>query len=50
MLITFYKFLILLKQCFLDEDSFHDAGWDSYCAGYCFIKMAHTFAVKRRGT
>ncbi|XP_033230635.1 pre-piRNA 3'-exonuclease trimmer-like [Belonocnema kinseyi] len=34
----------------LEVDSFHDAGWDSYCAGYCFIKMAHTFAVKKRGT
>jgi hypothetical protein len=23
---------------------FHEAGWDSFCAGYCFIRMAHLFA------
>ncbi|XP_069669243.1 pre-piRNA 3'-exonuclease trimmer-like isoform X3 [Periplaneta americana] len=23
---------------------FHEAGWDSYCTGYCFIRMAHIFA------
>lgn len=32
-----------------NEDKFHDAGWDSYCAGYCFIKLAHTFASKKSG-
>ncbi|XP_051156034.1 pre-piRNA 3'-exonuclease trimmer-like [Leptopilina boulardi] len=32
-----------------DEDKFHDAGWDSYCAGYCFIRLAHIFAAKKRG-
>ncbi|PSN35310.1 Pre-piRNA 3'-exonuclease trimmer [Blattella germanica] len=25
-------------------EQFHEAGWDSYCTGYCFIKMAHIFA------
>lgn len=24
--------------------NFHDAGLDSYCTGYCFIRMAHYFA------
>jgi hypothetical protein len=23
---------------------FHEAGWDSFCTGYCFIRMAHIFA------
>jgi hypothetical protein len=23
---------------------FHDAGWDSFCTGYCFIRMAHVYA------
>ncbi|XP_017783607.1 PREDICTED: poly(A)-specific ribonuclease PARN-like domain-containing protein 1 [Nicrophorus vespilloides] len=25
-------------------DHFHDAGWDSYCTGYIFIRMAHILA------
>lgn len=32
---------------------FHDAGWDSYCTGYIFIRMAHVAAAKQsrfRGT
>lgn len=28
------------------DDKFHDAGWDAYCTGYCFIRMAHYFAGK----
>jgi hypothetical protein len=23
---------------------FHEAGWDSFCTGYCFIRLAHIFA------
>lgn len=23
---------------------FHEAGWDSFCTGFCFIRMAHIFA------
>lgn len=26
---------------------FHDAGWDSYCTGYIFIRMAHVAAAKQ---
>jgi hypothetical protein len=26
------------------EVKFHEAGWDSFCTGYCFIRMAHIFA------
>lgn len=31
------------------DDKFHDAGWDSYCTGYCFIRMAHCFAALNYG-
>lgn len=30
----------------LDADHFHNAGFDSYCTGYIFIRMAHLFASK----
>ncbi|KAF5306180.1 hypothetical protein FQR65_LT07456 [Abscondita terminalis] len=26
---------------------FHSAGWDSFCTGYVFIRMAHFYAVSR---
>lgn len=28
---------------------YHTAGWDSYFAGYVFIRMVHVFATKRYG-
>nr|CAD7429727.1 unnamed protein product [Timema monikensis] len=31
------------------EGTFHEAGWDSYCTGYCFIRMAHIFASRFYG-
>lgn len=31
------------------QNKYHDAGWDSYCTGYCFIKMAHVFATNKLG-
>ncbi|XP_034252029.1 pre-piRNA 3'-exonuclease trimmer-like [Thrips palmi] len=27
------------------DPRFHDAAWDSYCAGVCFIRMAHFFSA-----
>lgn len=30
----------------LDGDHFHNAGFDSYCTGYIFIRMAHLFVSK----
>lgn len=27
------------------DPRFHDAAWDSYCAGICFIRMAHFFSA-----
>ena len=32
-----------------DENSYHNAGWDAYFAGYIFIKIAHVFSVKKYG-
>jgi hypothetical protein len=26
------------------DEKFHEAGWDSFCTGYCFIRMAHIYA------
>ncbi|XP_068085004.1 pre-piRNA 3'-exonuclease trimmer [Anabrus simplex] len=31
------------------EMKFHEAGWDSYCTGFCFIKMSHIFAEQKFG-
>lgn len=28
-------------------EQFHNAGWDSYCTGYIFIRMAHIFASQQ---
>ncbi|KAE8744782.1 hypothetical protein FOCC_FOCC008598 [Frankliniella occidentalis] len=41
----------IISQDFGDEGErkFHDAGWDSYCAGFCFIRMAHFFGVMEMG-
>lgn len=31
----------------LQQMNFHDAGWDSYCTGYIFIRMSHVWATKK---
>ncbi|KAK7871876.1 hypothetical protein R5R35_006456 [Gryllus longicercus] len=31
------------------HENFHEAGWDSYCTGFCFIKLAYVFAEKLHG-
>ncbi|XP_015111396.1 pre-piRNA 3'-exonuclease trimmer [Diachasma alloeum] len=33
-----------------DAEAYHDAGWDSYYTGFCFVKMAHIFASHPRGS
>ena len=38
-----------LKDASPDENSYHNAGWDAYFAGYIFIKIAHVFSVKKFG-
>ncbi|KAJ1530488.1 hypothetical protein ONE63_005386 [Megalurothrips usitatus] len=32
-----------------EKKKFHDAGWDSYCAGICFIRMAHFYGALAMG-
>ncbi|KAL1140846.1 hypothetical protein AAG570_000774 [Ranatra chinensis] len=33
----------------VDEQQVHEAGWDSFITGYCFVKMAHYFATTLNG-
>ncbi|CAH4037251.1 pre-piRNA 3'-exonuclease trimmer-like [Pieris brassicae] len=41
--------LIRLMTSFNVKQSFHEAGWDSYCSGYCFIRLGHWAACELRG-
>lgn len=41
--------LIRLSTPFSEKQSFHEAGWDSYCSGYCFIRMGHWAACEISG-
>lgn len=34
---------------FPETKTYHDAGWDSYVAGYCFVKLGHWVAYTNRG-
>ncbi|GFG28528.1 hypothetical protein Cfor_08890 [Coptotermes formosanus] len=36
--------LKMLGQSEDRDEKFHEAGWDSFCTGYCFIRMAHIYA------
>ncbi|XP_052737403.1 pre-piRNA 3'-exonuclease trimmer [Bicyclus anynana] len=40
---------IKLSTPFDVKQSYHEAGWDSYCSGYCFIRMGHWAACENRG-
>ncbi|KAL0894106.1 hypothetical protein ABMA27_014150 [Loxostege sticticalis] len=40
---------IRLKTPFNVKQSYHEAGWDSYCSGYCFIRMGHWAACEISG-
>lgn len=33
-----------------NTDHFHNAGWDSYCTGYIFIRIAHIYARNKFNT
>lgn len=35
----------LLPEFNLESKSFHESGFDSFCAGSCFIKMAHIYST-----
>ncbi|XP_020291468.1 poly(A)-specific ribonuclease PARN-like domain-containing protein 1 isoform X2 [Pseudomyrmex gracilis] len=39
----------LEKSDVTSSPKYHNAGWDSYFAGYVFIRMAHIFAKKQYG-
>ncbi|XP_045784102.1 pre-piRNA 3'-exonuclease trimmer-like [Maniola jurtina] len=40
---------IKLSTPFNVKQSYHEAGWDSYCSGYCFIRMSHWAACDNSG-
>lgn len=37
----------LIENISNNQQIFHYAGWDSYCTGYIFIRMAHIYASQR---
>ncbi|XP_053625964.2 pre-piRNA 3'-exonuclease trimmer-like isoform X2 [Plodia interpunctella] len=41
--------LIRLSTPFDVKQSYHEAGWDSYCSGYCFIRLGHWAACENSG-
>ncbi|XP_049867483.1 pre-piRNA 3'-exonuclease trimmer-like [Pectinophora gossypiella] len=41
--------LIRLSTPFDVNQSYHEAGWDSYCSGYCFIRLGHWAACENIG-
>ncbi|XP_072943577.1 pre-piRNA 3'-exonuclease trimmer-like isoform X2 [Epargyreus clarus] len=40
---------IRLSTPFNVKQSYHEAGWDSYCSGYCFIRLGHWAACENMG-
>lgn len=44
-LIKLLHFLVIIPSM-----KYHTAGWDSYFAGYVFIRIVHVFATKRHGS
>ncbi|XP_041977252.1 pre-piRNA 3'-exonuclease trimmer-like [Aricia agestis] len=40
---------IQLTTAFDVKQSYHEAGWDSACSGYCFIRLAHWAGCELRG-
>ncbi|KAJ2952915.1 hypothetical protein O0L34_g7283 [Tuta absoluta] len=41
--------LIKLSSPFNVNQTYHEAGWDSYCSGYCFIRLGHWAACENSG-
>ncbi|XP_045445397.1 pre-piRNA 3'-exonuclease trimmer-like [Melitaea cinxia] len=41
---------IKLSSPFNVKQTYHEAGWDSYCAGYCFIRLGHWAACETSGS
>lgn len=41
--------LIKLSTPFDVQQTYHEAGWDSYCSGYCFVRLGHWAACENIG-
>ncbi|XP_050344681.1 pre-piRNA 3'-exonuclease trimmer-like isoform X2 [Nymphalis io] len=41
--------IVKLKIPFDVNQTYHEAGWDSYCSGYCFIRLGHWAACEANG-
>ncbi|CAB3228579.1 unnamed protein product [Arctia plantaginis] len=41
---------IKVSQPFNVKQTYHEAGWDSFCSGYCFIRLGHWMACENSGT
>lgn len=41
--------IVRLTTPFDVKQSYHEAGWDAYCSGYCFIRLGHWAACENRG-
>ncbi|KAJ8722536.1 hypothetical protein PYW07_003716 [Mythimna separata] len=41
---------IKLSRPFNVKQTYHEAGWDSFCSGYCFIRLGHWAACENRGS
>lgn len=40
---------IRMSRPFDVKQTYHEAGWDSYCSGYCFIRLGHWMACENSG-
>ncbi|CAG9783910.1 unnamed protein product [Diatraea saccharalis] len=40
---------IRLSTPFDVKQSYHEAGWDSFCSGYCFVRLGHWAACESSG-
>ncbi|KAH9635299.1 hypothetical protein HF086_017865 [Spodoptera exigua] len=41
---------IQLSRPFAANQTYHEAGWDSYCTGFCFVRLGHWVACENRGS
>ncbi|XP_077286285.1 pre-piRNA 3'-exonuclease trimmer-like [Arctopsyche grandis] len=48
--VCMYSPRIKMKDDFDTKPWFHQAGWDSYCTGFCFIKICHWLGSDNSGS
>lgn len=41
---------IQTSRPFASNQTYHEAGWDSYCTGFCFIRLGQWVACENRGS